>query len=378
MKEPIYLDYAAATPVDSKVLEAMLPFFTNEFSNPSAIHTQGRAASAVLEKARESVARTIGARPPEIVFTAGGTESINLALHGATEPGDEIIISGVEHDAVRKAAARRDMFVCGVDKNGVIDLKELETLISDKTRLISVIHSSNEIGTVQPIKEIASIVSEVNKQREKSGNELKLLFHTDASQSPNYLDIHVKRLGADLMTLNGGKIYGPKQSGILYVKAGLQIQPQILGGGQENGMRSGTENVAFAVGFAKSLEIASENRKEESRRLEKLTGWFINELQERFGAMINGHKTHRLANNVNACFEGKDNERILFALDDSGIMAAAGSACSASSDEPSAVLKAIGLSDKQAQSSIRFSFGRGTTKKHLESTLEALAVALQS
>lgn len=376
MSENIYLDYAAATPVDEAVFAAMQPYFTIEFGNPSAIHSAGRAAHAALEAARESVARSIGARSSEIIFTAGGTESINLAVEGVMAAGGEVIISAIEHDAVRQAAAKHETSICPVDSNGIINVQKLQQLITSKTRLISVIHASNEIGTIQPIRDIRALIDTENGKRREAGNDSPLLLHIDASQSPNYLDVHVGRLGVDLMTLNGGKIYGPKQSGILYVKAGVVLAPQIVGGGQEHGLRSGTENVAFAVGFAKALEIASAMRKDEARRVDELKTFFIRELEEQFGGRINGHKTQRLASNVSVTFPGSDNERVLFALDERGVMAAAGSACSASSDEPSHVLRAIGLSTEDAQSTIRFSLGRATTEEQLKMTLQHLRDAL--
>ena len=375
----IYLDHASATPVDNKVLAAMHPYFSEEFYNPSAIHEGGRRAKKSLEEARGSVARSIGCNPADVTFTAGGTESINLAIHGVMKGHDdsEIIISGIEHEAVRAAASSYNTKVCRVDANGVVDVDHLKQLITDKTKLISIIHASNEIGTVQSIRDIADIVQSVNKRRRLKNSDL-LLLHTDASQSPNYLDVHIGRLGVDLMTLNGGKIYGPKQSGILFHKSGITLSPLIGGGGQENGLRSGTENVAFAVGFAKALEMTEKKRKSETKRLQELSHYFVKELESRFDARINGHRKQRLANNVHATFNGCDNERVLFSLDDQGVWAAAGSACHASKDDVPTVLTAIGMSAEEARSSIRFSMGRTTTHETIDRTLEALELALKA
>ncbi len=376
---PVYLDYAAATPVDSDVLEVMKPYFSDEFYNPSALYTGAREAKEALENARHSVAKTIGARPSEIVFTAGGTESANLAVRGVMEryPEAECITSSIEHDAVRAPAHRYSCIEVAVDKTGRVDLVSLEKSISDNTVLVSVMLVNNEIGTVQPIKEIVDLVHDIRRKRKMRKITLPLYVHTDACQAPNYLDIHVARLGIDMMTLNGGKIYGPKQSGILYVRTGVTLNPQILGGGQEFGVRSGTENVAFAVGFAHALENAVRNRSELMKDTTALQKYFVREL-EKLGGELQGHGKLRVPNNILVTFSGSDNERVLFSLDEQGVWAASGSACSASNDEVSHVLTALGLSDVDARSSIRFSLGKHTTKAEIDKTIKALEIALKA
>lgn len=374
----IYLDYAAATPVDTAVLNAMLPYFTNEFYNPSALYVGARQVKSALEQARQSVARSIGARPSEVVFTAGGTESSNLAVHGVmtNHPGRKMMISAIEHDAVSRPSADYICDTIPVDSKGVVDIAWLKVGITDDHVLLSVMYANNEIGTVQPIKEIADIVASIRKDRQKRGIKTPLYLHTDACQAPNYLDIHTARLNIDLMTLNGGKIYGPKQSGVLYVRAGTLVAPLISGGGQEFGVRSGTENIAFAVGFARSLEKAVAKRSNEVKKVQLLSAKLQTELENQYGAVVNGHKKLRLPNNVHVTFPDADNERVLFALDEMGICAAAGSACSASKEEVSSVLKAIGLSDKNAQSSIRFSLGKHTTAEEIDAVVLAMQEAI--
>lgn len=377
---PIYLDHAAATPIDPRVLTTMQPYFSGEFYNPSALYAGARTAKQALEEARMRSAQVIGCRPSEVVFTAGGTESANLAIRGIADmyPGSEIIISAVEHDAVREPSRLYGALECPVDTHGMIRLDTLEKMITDNTVLVSVMYANNEVGTVQPLSDIAAMVADIRNDRKKRGITLPLLVHTDACQAPLYLDCNVARLHVDVMTLNGGKLYGPKQSGVLYIRAGVQIKPQILGGGQEWGVRSGTENVAAAVGFSYALQQAQEKHKNTAYEMQKLTHEFRNQLIERFGATQNGHAKKRLPNNVHVTFAGADNERVLFALDDLGVYAAAGSACSASSQEVSHVLTAMGVSEADARASIRFSFGRSNTQADIPEVLAALEKALKA
>lgn len=367
------MDYAAATPVSSAALRVMEPYFSDQFYNPSAMYLAARGVRDDLQTAREQVARSIGCRAGEVIFTAGGTESCNLAIRGVLEQhsNGHVVVSAIEHDAVMHAAQQYDHSISQVAPNGVIDPQQLAKVIKDNTVLVSVMHANNEIGTVQPIKEIASTIEDIRAARKAAGNTTPLLLHTDASQAPNYLDINTARLSIDLMTLNGGKIYGPKQSGCLFVKAGVRLSPQILGGGQEMGMRSGTENVAFAVGFATSLEQAAKKRKSETERLQQLQSTFMKQL-EALGGQINGSKKQRLPNSVHVTLQGTDNERLIMELDERGIMAASGSACQASSDEPSHVLQAIGLAPDAMQSSLRFSMGRATTSDDIDYVISAL------
>ncbi|HEX5743922.1 MAG TPA: cysteine desulfurase family protein [Candidatus Saccharimonadales bacterium] len=372
----IYLDHAAATPVDIRVSRAMEPYLGQYFHNPSANYAAAREVNKSLEAARSMVAHWLGAKPAEIVFTAGGTEANNLAMRGVMEnfPEANVVVSAIEHDSVLAPAARYDRREVMVGPDGRIDLDDLRRKIDDRTVLVSIGYANNEIGTVQPIREISRIIKEKRASRKSSR---PLLFHTDACQAANYLDLHVARLGVDLMTLNGGKMYGPKQTGIIYVKAGLALAPLILGGGQERGLRSGTENVAGAIGFAKALELAQAMRPNEAARLQELRKLFIDGLRSAIpGAVINGSAKYRLPNNVHAAFPGQDNERLLIGLDEAGIMAAAGSACSADSGEPSHVLRAIGLKDDVARASLRFTMGRTTTATMISRTVRTLAELL--
>lgn len=376
----IYLDNAAATPLDKRVLDTMLPFFGAEFYNPSALYLGARRASESLNNARSSVAKSIGARQSEIVFTAGGSESANLAIQGVSDkfPDSNIIVSSIEHDAVIKSAVSRGAYLAKVSKSGIVDINQLAKLISDNTVLVSVMLINNEVGTIQPIQKLANLISIIKDERRKNNVKLPLYLHTDACQAPLYVDVNVAKLGVDLMTLNGGKIHGPKQSGILYIRSGVLLDPIIMGGGQEFGIRSGTENIAFAVGFAKALELAEKGRKDRAINVSKLRDYFIEKIESTYDAEITGSKKQRIANNVHTIFRGVDNERVLFALDDLGVDAAAGSACSAGSDEPSHVLLAMGYSGEDARSSIRFSLGEKTTKAEIDKVLLILEIALKA
>jgi cysteine desulfurase len=378
MRKLIYLDYAAGTPVDVAVLEAMRPYFTEQFYNPSALYLAAKDVAKDIAAARAAVASLLGARPAEIFFTAGGTEANNLAINGVMQlhrvgPCANIVVSAIEHESVLKPAHQYACKEAPVYADGQVDVDELRNLIDDQTVLVSVMYANNEIGTIQPIRQIAQLLEDIRAERQKAGNELPLYFHTDACQAAAYLDLHVSRLGVDIMTINGGKIYGPKQSGVLYIRAGVQLQPQVLGGGQELGIRSGTENVAGVMGMAKALELVQARRHEEGDRLQNLQRQFMKGLEQAIpGATINGSTKHRLPNNVHVTIPRQDNERLIMALDEAGIQAAAGSACSASSDEPSHVLRAIGLSDAEAQASLRFTMGIGTDEHAIDHTAATL------
>lgn len=370
-----YFDFAAATPLDETVIAAMQPYHSDQFYNPSALYVSAQNAKHALESARKSVAGVLGAKPPEIIFTAGGTESDNLAIQGVMRsfPDANCVVSAVEHEAVLAPAGLFEHTRAAVLPNGRVDVANLRSQIDDQTVLVSVMYANNEIGTVQPIAKIAAMVATIRQERSASGNDLPLYLHTDACQAANYLSLLVNTLGIDLMTLNGGKIYGPKQSGVLYVRTGTKLQPLILGGGQERGYRSGTENVAGSVGFAAALALAQDMRRDESARLKLLQTDFMNKLQVALPqAIVNGSLDYRLPNNVHITLPGSDNERVMMELDEQGFMVATGSACSASSDEPSHVLKAIGLADKAARSSLRISFGRQTTTEGLDGLVRAL------
>lgn len=371
----IYLDCAAATPLDEKVLMAMQPYFSEQFYNPSATYGPAEQVHKAVNEARDLVAHHLGAKSNEIIFTSGGTESNNLAIKGVMEnhPNSTVLISAVEHDSVFFPASKYKKKTVDVDNKGLIDLEDLQNKIDDSVVLISVMQANNEIGTVQPLRKISSILKDIKKDRTKRKIDTPIYLHTDACQAAGYLDVHVHSLGVDLMTINGGKLHGPKQTGALFVAVGVELNPQILGGGQQRGLRSGTENVAGAIGLATALDIAQSARHEEVTRLETLQKDFVSRLNEALPeTIINGPMKHRLVNNVSATFPGQEAERLLILLEEHGILAAAGSACKASSKEPSRILTAIGLDTALARSTIRFSMGRQTTAKDVEKTVFVL------
>jgi cysteine desulfurase len=372
----IYLDCAAATPMSDAVKSVMEPYLRNNFYNPSATYLPARHVKQALDGARQSVAEVLGARASEVIFTAGGTEANNLAIQGVMRlyPDAHIVTTAIEHDSVLACAELYPHALAPVQPSGIIDIEQVTALITENTVLVSVMYANNEVGTLQPVRDIARRIEEVRRQRRMDGNKLPLLLHTDAAQAANYLDVHVARLGVDLMTLNGGKIYGPKQSGVLYVRGGVVLAPVIRGGGQENGLRSGTENVAASIGFAMALADTQARRHAESERLQQLQKHFYRCVLESTGTVsVNGSTRKRLPNNVHLTLPGTDNERVLLQLEQDGILAAAGSACSASSEKPSHVLAALGLSEPDARSSLRFTMGRMTTQADIDKTVESLA-----
>ena len=318
MKQAIYLDYAAATPMDTLILDSMMPFFTDAFYNPSANYSPAKNIRLAVDQARKRVANVLGAKSEEIVFTAGGTEANNLVINGIMEQysGKNLIISAIEHDSVLEASKKYRNKIVPVDEKGIVLLNKLDQLINDDTVLLSIIFASNEVGTIQPIKEIASKIRFIKADRLSRGIKTPIYLHSDASQAPNYLDIHHSSLGVDFMTLNGGKIYGPKQSGILFIKSGINLSPIIVGGGQENNLRSGTENVAGIVGFSFALEKAQLLRKSEYSRILELQKYLIDQLKTQLKDVIfNGSLKKRLPNNIHITIPGVDNERLLILLD---------------------------------------------------------------
>ncbi|MBW3569282.1 cysteine desulfurase [Candidatus Parcubacteria bacterium] len=370
----VYLDYASATPVDKRVLRAMEPYFTDDFYNPLAVYSLARQAKQDLAAAKKVIAAHLGVTHAELIMTSGGSEANNLAIRGVMYkfPGKTVLVSSIEHESVIKPAERYKAEFIGVDKRGMIKLDQLDN-VGDDVVLVSVMLANNEVGAVQPISKIAEKLRELRRDRQKRKIDLPLYFHTDAAQAPLYLDVNAHRLGVDFMSLNGGKIYGPKQTGVLFAAKHTVLEPQILGGGQQRGMRSGSESTAQAVGLAKALDLASASRAKEIKRLSEIQKYFIGGLMKiDKNITINGPDKNRLPSNVHATFPGADNERLLFQLDEAGIMAASGSACGAASVEPSHVLRALGLSDTEARSSLRFSLGRETTKADIEYTLQTL------
>lgn len=371
----IYLDHAAATPLDPGVLKQMMPYLTDQFYNPSATYLAAKSIRASVEDARARVAKVLAVRPREIIFTAGATEANNIAIHGvmAKYPESKVLVSAIEHDSVLEAAKQYSYAMIPVDNKGLIDQNKLRTLLTDDVALVSVMYANNEIGTIQNLSAITKIIAEVKAERQKNDNPLPLFFHSDGAQAPNLLPLLVKNMGVDMLSLNGGKIYGPKQSGALYIATGIELTPLMYGGGQEYGLRSGTENVAGIIGFSAALEKASKKRAGESKRLESLQRSFAQQLTTYVPSAEITTRSNNLHNLVHITIPGTDNERIMMELDEAGILCAVGSACSASSDEPSHVLKAIGMSELQAQTSLRFTMGRATTEEMITQTVRVLA-----
>lgn len=370
----IYLDHAATTPLDQEVIKAMQPFYREIFANPASSHLPGQKSEAALEDAREAVAELVGARrAEEIVFTAGGTESDNLALKGAAmalaDQGKHIITSAVEHHAVLKSCEYLEknlgfeITYLEVDQDGMVDPQELLNKIRKDTILISIMFANNEIGSIQPIKELAA-----------AARENDILFHTDAVQVAGQLKIDIKDLGVDLLSLSAHKFNGPKGIGALFVRKGVELVPQISGGSQERKRRAGTANLAAAVGMGKAAEIAADHLIEKRKKLISLRDYFISELLSNLkNIKINGPlNEQRLPANVNVAFENLDAESILFNLSLNNIAAATGSACASGSLSVSHVLKAIGLKEEYANGSIRFSLGKGNSKEEIDYVIEKL------
>jgi cysteine desulfurase len=377
----IYLDYAAATPCDPRVRLAMEPYLEEEFYNPSSSYMAARNIRRQLNEARARVAYWLGARPTEIIFTAGATEATNIALHGVMSifPDADMVVLSTEHDSVLATAARYGHKVAPVHLNGNVDMDALKSLIDDRTVLVSVSYANNEVGTIQPVAQIGQLLQSIRQERQKAGNELPIYFHTDASQAAGYLDLHASRLGFDLMTLNGGKIYGPKQTGLLYVKAGTRIISPINGGGQERGLRSGTENVWGIIGLAAALDLVQADRKE---TIAKCTG-LRDELQRHIvGALpdtiVNGNLKKRLPNSLHLSWAGIDGERLVMLLDEQGVMAATGSACAANKQTASHVLIACGLKEDLLRGSLRLTLGAPTIPEDVEKAAEIIIRSVRS
>jgi cysteine desulfurase len=380
LRQTVYLDNAAATPMDTQVRLVMEPYLSDNFYNPSATYLAAKAVAKDIEQARAQVASFLGCKSTEIIFTAGGTEANNLAINGVMQsyPQANLVISSVEHESVIKPAEQYDHKLAPVKQDGIIDISKLEVLIDDRTVLVSVMYANNEIGTIQPLQLVHKLLEKIRKQRSLTKNDLPIYLHCDACQAPNYLDLHVSRLGINLMTINSGKIYGPKQFGALFVSRQIKLKPQILGGGQENGARSGTENPANIVGLAKALDLVQKTRSKEGARLRDLQDYFIDQLGINIpNLVINGSRLKRLPNNVHITIPGQDNELMLMKLDELGVQCASGSACNASNQEISQTLLAVGLTDEQARSSLRFSMGRSTTKKDIEYVVDSITKILE-
>ncbi|MFA6158800.1 MAG: cysteine desulfurase family protein [Candidatus Paceibacterota bacterium] len=370
----IYLDHAATTPLDPEVLAVMMPYFDGRYGNASSMYASGRRSGQVLREARQAVAEILNALPEEIIFTGSGTEADNMAILGVARAnrtaGDHIIISSIEHKAVTESAKKleREGFsvsVLPVGRDGLVSVEACLALITSRTTLVSVMYANNEIGTIEPIRELADAV------RKLRGANPFPLFHTDACQAAGALSLDVQELGVDLMSLNGSKIYGPKGVGALYKKRGVRIDPVIVGGEQEMSLRAGTESVPLIVGFAEALKRADDGREGESRRLSVLRDYLIERLRKEIpGLVVNGHLEKRLPNNVHVSIPHVEGESMLLMLDTHGIEAGTGSACSAHDLKPSHVLAAIGQDADLMHGSVRFSLGKPSTREQMDRVME--------
>ena len=368
----VYLDHNATTPLNPKVLEAMMPYLEEIHGNPSSVHAFGRAARKGIEDAREKVAALIGAKnPQEIVFTSGGTESDNFAIKGAVDSlkskGNHIITSCLEHHAVLNVCKflEKDglkVTYLPVDKQGIVDIEALKESITSKTILISVMWANNEVGTIEPIEEIAAIAK-----------ENKILFHTDAVQAAGKTSIDVEKLGIGLLSISAHKMYGPKGAGALYIRKGVKVTPLVLGGHHERNRRAGTENTAGIVGFGEAARMAKKELPRESSYLMGLRDYLLDGIRDKIQEIrLNGHPKKRLSNTLNVSFKYLEGESIILNLDLEGIGVSTGSACTSGSLEPSHVLMAMGLDPVDAQGSVRFSLGHDNTKEDMDYVLEVL------
>lgn len=371
----LYFDYAAATPVDERVLRVMLPYFSQKFFNPSSPYAKAIEVRREYAQVKDRLAQTFGASGDEIVMTAGATESINLVMNSFS---GHKICSTIEHHSVINAVRQGPHSLVPVSPGGRIDINQLVAAITDETEVVSVALANHELGVMQPINQISAVIKQVRDQRLSADNTRPIYLHCDASQGFGLADIHVGRLGVDLLTLNAGKVYGPKQVGLLWIKPGVKITPTIVGGGQELGLRSGTENVAGTVGFAKAAEISEKNRKSEVKRLADLRNRLQSKIVKALPEVIlSGDHNHRLANFLHLAFSGIDAERLIFMLETKGVSVATGSACAANKGTRSKVLEAIGLADEVADGSLRITLGRFTTEADIDQLADILIAAVQ-
>lgn len=374
----IYLDYAAATPVDTRVLSAMQPYFTEKFYNPSASYLPAKHVREEYEARKAVLANSIGVKSPDLIITAGATESINLAFTVLRNyQATHCLILETEHAAVRESAKNlaSDYEKIKVDHSGLIDLEDLKSKIKDNTVLVSVALANNELGTIQPLSDISRILQEVRDQRLKTKNLTPIYLHSDASQAMNLIDLSVARLGVDMLTINAAKVYGPKGIGALYVARGIKLSPITFGGGQEMGLRSGTENVPNLVGFSVASELAKKHLISSRKQYQALAKTFreIIEQKSKITPLWLGNPKHQLANFIPVCFDGLDAERLIFKLEDRGIYVSTGAACAASKGQKSHVLSAIGLSDSEIAGSLRITLGKDTTLEDIETAANNLA-----
>jgi cysteine desulfurase len=371
----VYMDYAATTPIDPRVVKAMLPYFTKKFGNTMSLHSFGREAKIAVEEARVKVADLMNVSPEEIIFTSSATESNNLALKGIAfankDKGKHIITSKIEHECILESCKWLEkhgfeVTYLPVDNYGFVNPEDVEKAIRKDTILVSIMHANNEIGTIEPIEEIGKICKEKG-----------VYFHTDAAQTFGKIEIDANKLNADLITVSSHKMYGPKGVAALFIRKGVKIEPLLHGGGHEFGLRSSTINVPGIVGFGVACEIAKAEMKKESERLTKLRDYLIKNVLKIENSHLNGHPTKRLPNNANFWFNFVDGESLIMELDYYGIAASTGSACSTSTLKPSHVLLAIGLKPHEADGSLRLSIGRWTSKKDVNYTIKILPKAIE-
>lgn len=370
----IYLDNAASTPVHEKVIEEMLPYFREQYGNPSSIHRHGRLANVAIQNSRKRIASLINANSSEILITSGGTESNNTAIYGiaSQNKGKHVITSAIEHDAILEPCKRLEkegyrISFLPVDKYGFVNPEDLKKEISNDTCLITIMYANNEVGTIQSIKKMVQIAREKN-----------IIFHTDAVQAVGKIPIDVKELGVDLLSISSHKINGPKGVGALYIRNGVTISPLILGGGQENGLRSGTENVASIIGFGMACELAKNNMNENTDHLKKLTTKLTTRvLHEIPATTLNGHPDMRTPNNTHFTFLGVNGEDLIIKLDENKISASTGSACSVKIQKASHVLKAMGFSHEQVTGSLRLTVGITNTEQEIDQTVDVLKNVVQ-
>ena len=371
-----YLDHAAATPMDGRVAAVMQPYLSELFFNPSSPYAPAVAVRRDYEAAKHRIAVCIGGKSDEVIVTAGATESINLMVHSTS---GHVVTTAIEHHAVLAATRDRDCTIVPVGSSGIVQPTTIGVAIKATTQLVTVALANNELGTIQPIREISEIVRAERRRRLEAGELTPIYFHCDASQGVNQLDVHVARLGVDALTLNAGKLYGPKQVGLLWTASHVVVKPLIAGGGQERGVRSGTENVAGVIGFATALELASQHRKSETVRLATLRNQLESRLITEFpAAVITGSTKKRLAGHLHISFPGIDAERLVFALETKGVLVATGSACAANYGTRSHVLTAIGVTPEIADGSLRISLGRLNDTTSIATATKLLIEALRT
>lgn len=371
MGESIYLDHAAATPLDERVFLAMQPYFSEKFYNPSSPYAPALMVRREYEAAKGVIASSIGAKPDELIMTAGATESINLAFNSIE---GHVITAAIEHHAVLAAAKKHDHTIVDSDERGVVSAESIKKAIRPETRLVSIALANNELGTIQPLRDITAVIREERERRRTAGETTPIYLHSDASQGVGQLDVHVARLGVDLLTLNAGKIYGPKQVGLLWAASYVHLNPQIVGGGQERGIRSGTENVAGVIGFSKALSLATAHHAHETKRLQALRDMLQKKIMEALpDAVLSGNQKRRLPGHLHVSFPNIDAERLVFALEARGVFVATGSACAANYGTRSHVLTAIGLAPEVADGSLRLTLGHLSNDENVTKAAEIIA-----